>query len=205
MRSHRLWIVLAAALGLPAAHQAMTAEHTMGGMQMQAPASAASSIRITSKELHESPGGVPLGWKFSIPPGDVKAGRTAFVKFECFKCHTVRSERFPTVSKTAADVGPDLTGMGGGMHPPEYFAQSIIDANAVILDEPGYTGPDGKSRMPDYSETMTVRELIDVVAYLESLKGGEMPGVPGHGQGGMPPGHTMPGMEMDHGHGGGGK
>ena len=204
MRSHRLWLVLgaAAALAFPAAHQADTAEHDMGGMQMQAPPSAPASIRITSKELHESPGGVPRGWKFSLPPGgNVEAGRAAFVKFECFKCHAVQGEQFPAVSKTATDVGPDLTGMGGGMHPPEYFAQSILAPNAVILDEPGYTGPDGKSRMPEYNDTMTVRELIDLVAYLESLKGGEMPGAPG----GMPPGHTMPGMQMDHSHGAGGK
>ncbi|HYB74940.1 MAG TPA: c-type cytochrome [Candidatus Sulfotelmatobacter sp.] len=204
MRSHRFWMALgaAAALALPAAHQATTAEPDTGGMQMQAPAPAPSPIRITSKEIHEAPGGVPRGWKFAIPPGNVQAGRAAFVKFECFKCHAVRGEHFPAVSKTATDVGPDLTGMGGGMHPPEYFAQSIIDPNAVILDEPGYTGPDGRSRMPDYSESMSVRELIDVVAYLESLKGGETPGGPG----GMPPGHTMPGMTMpeSHGHGAGG-
>jgi len=47
----------------------------------------------------------------------------------------------------------------------------------------------------------SVRDLLDLVAYLESLKGGEMPGAPG----GMPPGHTMPGMQMDHNHGAGGK
>jgi len=149
-----------------------------------------------------SPGGVPPGWKFSIPEGDPQAGRAAFVKFECFKCHAVRGQQFPAAPKKDIDVGPELTGMGGGRHPPEYFAQSILDPNAVILDEPGYTGPDGKSRMPDYNDTMSVRELIDVVAYLGSLKSGETPGAPAHGQGSMPPGHLM--TPEPHGHGDGG-
>lgn len=129
------------------------------------------SIRTTLKQLHMSPSGVPKGWKFTVPPGDPKAGRAAFVKFECFKCHAVKGEEFPGVAKTAADVGPDLTEMGG-RHPPEFFTQSIIDPNAVILTDKGYTGPDGKSIMPDYSQSMTVRELVDVVAYLKSLKEG---------------------------------
>ncbi len=47
----------------------------------------------------------------------------------------------------------------GGAHPYEYFAESIINPNAVInhdAKEKGYTGPDGKSKMPDYNETFTV-------------------------------------------------
>lgn len=148
-----------------------------------------------------SPGGVPRGWRFIIPAGDPRAGREVFVKFECFKCHVVRGERFPAISKAATDVGPDLTGMGD-QHPAEFFAQSIFDPNAVILDEPGYTGPDGKSKMPDFTHSMSVRELIDVVAYLKSLKGGEMPSMPTHEQGAMPSGPMK--MPESHGHGMGG-
>jgi cbb3-type cytochrome oxidase cytochrome c subunit len=66
-------------------------------------------------------------------------------------------------------VGPDLSGMGSH-HPAEYFAESIINPNRVIVDGPGYTGPDGRSRMPEYSDSLTIRQLVDLVAYLNSLK-----------------------------------
>ncbi len=60
----------------------------------------------------------------------------------------------------------------GSHHPAEYFAESIMNPNRVIVQGPGYTGPDGLSKMPDYNDVMTVRQLVDVVAYLKSLKGG---------------------------------
>jgi Fe2+ transport protein len=65
-----------------------------------------------------------------------------------------------------------LTGMGGH-HPVEYFAESILNPNAIIITGPGYTGADGMSVMPDYRDSMTVAEFIDLLAYLQSLKGGD--------------------------------
>jgi mono/diheme cytochrome c family protein len=125
---------------------------------------------ITMEELHRA-GGVPRGWKFTLPPGDAKTGREIFAKLECSKCHEVKAD-FPKTGG-AGDVGPALTGMGAH-HPAEYFAQSIVDPNAVILAGPGYVGPDGRSVMPDYRDSLTFAELVDLVAYLKSLgDGGE--------------------------------
>lgn len=66
------------------------------------------------------------------------------------------------------------------MHPAEYFAEVIIDPNASVswrvkrhkAETKGYLGADGKSKMPSYNETMTVQQLIDVVAYMKSLTAG---------------------------------
>ena len=114
--------------------------------------------------------GTPEGWRFSFPAdGNPVAGREVFVRMECYACHEVRGETFPP--KGAGKVGPELSAMGP-MHPPEYFAEAILNPNAVIGEEPGYRGSDGRSVMPDYSESMTLRELIDLVAYLKGLKGG---------------------------------
>ena len=148
----------------------------------------AAPARITMEELHQH-GGVPPGWRFTVPPGDPKEGRAVFVKLECYTCHAVKGESFPTASKGAEDVGPELTGMGSH-HPPEYFAESLLNPNAVIVTGPGYTGSDGLTRMPDYSDVLTVRHLIDLVAYLKSLSGdhGSMP-IP---HGAMPGGHGAP-------------
>jgi hypothetical protein len=125
--------------------------------------------RITMEELHRH-GGVPPGWRFGFPAGDARAGREVFVKLECHKCHAVQGETFPGVTRDATTIGPDLTGMGAN-HPAEYFAESILDPNAVIVTSPGFTGPDGRSVMPDYRDTLTVTELIDLVGYLKSLTG----------------------------------
>jgi len=127
-------------------------------------------IRITMDQLHAQ-GGVPRGWKFSIPRGDAAEGRKVFIAMECFACHDVTGEDFPQDSKRARDAGPPLTGMGSH-HPPEYFAESIMNPNRVIVLGSGYTGADQLSKMPSYADTMTVRQLIDVVAYLRSLADG---------------------------------
>jgi hypothetical protein len=78
---------------------------------------------------------------------------------------------FPRGERGAGDVGPELTGMGGH-HPAEYFAQSIVDPNAVIVSGTGFVGSDGRSVMPDYRDSLTFTELVDLVAYLKSLGGG---------------------------------
>jgi hypothetical protein len=62
----------------------------------------------------------------------------------------------------------------GAHHPAEYFAESIVNPNRVIVKGPEYTGSDGLSKMPSYADSMTLKQLVDVVAYLKSLKSGEM-------------------------------
>ena len=145
------------------------------------PAAAAGTppAAVSMEELHRH-GGVPRGWKFTLPAGDPKAGRQAFAKFECNKCHEVKPD-FPRGERAAGDVGPELTAMGGH-HPAEYFAESIVDPNAVIVAGPGFVGTDGRSIMPDYRDSLTFTELVDLVAYLKSLGGG----MHAHHHGGMP-------------------
>ncbi len=162
-------------LARPATPQHHGSPHSMAPM---APESAGEPIRITPEALHAA-GGVPPGWRFAIPPGDAKKGREIFAKLECFKCHEVEGEGFPGAGRGQQDVGPALTGMGP-LHPAEYFAESIISPNRVILEGPGFSGPDGRSTMPSYNEVLTVQELIDLVAYLESLTGGGHGGMEGH-------------------------
>ena len=139
---------------------------------------AAAPRKVTMEELHRQ-GGVPRGWKFALPAGDPAKGRQLFADLECYKCHAIQGERFPPGGGDARNVGPDLTGMGG-MHPAEYFAESILSPNAVILDGPGYSGPDGTSIMPSYADSLSVTQLVDLVAFLKGLTGG------GHEHGAAP-------------------
>ncbi len=158
-------LALATAWGIHA-HQAEEHSQTVETApqeQRQAP------IKITMEELHQH-GGVPPGWRFHFPDGDPAAGRGVFTKLECYQCHTIQGESFPQISTSAANTGPELTGMGDH-HPVEYFAESILNPNAVIVMGAGFTDADGISIMPDYRDSLTVAELIDLVAYLQGLKG----------------------------------
>ena len=110
--------------------------------------------------------GTPRGWKFTLPAGDAGRGRVAFEKFECFKCHEVKGEKFPPPSDTA-NAGPELAHMSAH-HPPEFFAESIVNPRAVI--DRGYAASDGSSKMPSFNDSMTVQEVVDLVAYLARLK-----------------------------------
>jgi mono/diheme cytochrome c family protein len=112
--------------------------------------------------------GTPAGWKFTWPTGDPAKGREVFVKLECYSCHEVRGERFPTPSEPAK-VGPELSAMGP-LHEPEYFAEAIINPNAVIERGKGFEASDGSSKMPSYNDAVTVQEVIDLVAFLRALK-----------------------------------
>jgi copper resistance protein D len=138
----------------PARHAA----HAQHGVDKEA-----GAVRTTMSALHAS-GGVPKGWMFTPPPGDARRGREVFVRLECFACHKVSGESFPAPVK----AGPDLTDVGEH-HPAGYLAESIMNPNAVIIDEPGYTGPDGRSIMPGYGESLSVSELADLVAFLKTL------------------------------------
>lgn len=155
--------------------------------------------RMTMEELHQH-GGVPPGWQFTLPAGDPETGRQVFIDMKCYTCHQVTGEKFPAHKRDIGDVGPDLTGMGAH-HPAAYFAETILNPNAVVVLGDGYTGPDGLSRMPEYNDSLTIAQLINLVAYLKSLRsspeqtGSHQP----HGSHQPPKGHTMPGMPP-HGH-----
>jgi hypothetical protein len=137
-------------------------------------AQATQGTRITMEALHAA-GGVPPGWRFTLPPGDPAAGRQAYVDLKCYACHQIKGEQFPLKPGEVAVAGPDLTGMGRH-HPTEYLVESLVNPSAVVIDGPGYAGGDGRSIMPA-TPAMTLAQLIDLVAYLKS-RGGDA----GHAQ-----------------------
>jgi mono/diheme cytochrome c family protein/uncharacterized protein involved in high-affinity Fe2+ transport len=179
-------LALALAWGLHA-HPEKEHSHATGSVSLDHPK---APIKITAEELHQL-GGVPPGWQFRFPDGDRTAGRAVFAKLECYQCHTIQGEPFPQTSVSAGNIGPELTGMGGH-HPVEYFADSILNPNAIIVTGPGYTGADGMSIMPDYRDTMTVAEFIDLLAYLQSLKGDDAHDAEAHHNG-----HDVHGALLD--------
>jgi cytochrome c2 len=139
---------------------------------------AAVSIRAQQQPAVEhGVHGTPEEWKFTWPKGAPAKGREVFVKLECYSCHEVKGETFPAPSEKEK-VGPELSAMGP-IHEAEYFAEAIINPNAVIEKGRGYEGPDGKTKMPSYNDVATVQEIVDLVAYLKALR----PPAAEHGKG----------------------
>ena len=114
----------------------------------------------------------PPNWKFTLPQGDSVEGKKLFVELECYKCHEVNGKSFPLLDEGDKGIGPELSQMAD-THPREFFAESIVNPNAVIDPqdkELGFLGADGKSRMPTYSDVLTVKQLADLSTYLKSIK-----------------------------------
>jgi mono/diheme cytochrome c family protein len=110
--------------------------------------------------------GEPPGWKFTLPKGDPAKGREVFAKLECFKCHEVKGQSFPTPSDPA-NAGPELASMASH-HAAEFIAESIVNPNAVI-DDAKFRASNGSSKMPSFNDSINVQELVDLVAFLKSL------------------------------------
>ena len=106
----------------------------------------------------------PDSWRFTMPRGEPAKGKAVFKKFECYYCHEVNGEDFPEPT----DSAPELSRMGP-LHPPEFFAESVLNPSAVVPER--YLGAGGKSPMStDHIGRMTLQEWIDLTAYLASLK-----------------------------------
>jgi hypothetical protein len=72
------------------------------------------------------------------------------------------------------------------MHPAAYFAEAVINPGGTIEKGWGYETPDGSSKMPSFNDSMTVQELVDLVAFLQSLRP-PADGATSHGSHGQAP------------------
>ena len=109
---------------------------------------------------------------FPIDEGDIDAGRQAFIDFECHTCHTVVGIRLPALTGNP----PPLLELGGETSQVKAYSElvtSIINPGHRISERyderRGRLTFSGDSPMSmQHIDTMTIRELIDVVAFLDS-------------------------------------
>jgi hypothetical protein len=106
---------------------------------------------------------------FRLPPGDVAQGRASFAELRCNACHQVSGVDLP--APIAAHAVP--VRLGGVV--PAYRTDGEL-VTAIINPSHRLTGgyderlvsSGGLSRMGDFSEALTVRQLVDIVAFLQS-------------------------------------
>ncbi len=107
-----------------------------------------------------------------LPPGDVARGREAFLELGCNACHTVRGGGFP--APTVDPPMPFVLGERWGAPPSDaWLVTSLVNPSHEML--PGHLvlfhGSGMVYRMKDYSRTMTVGQMADLVVFLQSLAG----------------------------------
>jgi hypothetical protein len=111
-------------------------------------------------------------WTLQLPEGKADRGRAAFNMMWCHGCHVVKGYEKEFETPYVQPAVPVI--LGGEYRRPSRIelVNSIINPSHRI--EPGFQKDlvsQGKfSRMGDYNETMTLQQLSDLVAFLESLK-----------------------------------
>ncbi len=106
---------------------------------------------------------------FHLPAnGDIDRGREVFVALGCHSCHEV-----PGVGLPRPTVQPPVPVVLGGEVDERlsdgYLVTTMLDPNYQLAPYPrDRITAGGRSRMPHYADRMTARQLIDVVAFLQS-------------------------------------
>ena len=116
----------------------------------------ATTVSPTAKTVV---GSVPTSTQASVPAGDSKSGETLFKSSGCGGCHKF------TPAGTNKTIGPDL----------DKLAQYVKQANQGSLEEftfesiknpASYVQPPYQNIMPNFGQTLSDKQIADIVAYL---------------------------------------
>lgn len=107
---------------------------------------------------------------FRLPDGDATAGREAFVQLRCHVCHQVEGvdAKFEGTGAASVKLGGDT------LRVKTYgdLVTSIINPSHRIAPgtDPAVVAPGGRSLMENagLNDVMTVRQLVDLVAFLQT-------------------------------------
>jgi len=104
----------------------------------------------------------------SFPPGDVAAGRLAFRANKCFVCHAVAGPEGVDLKTRTPVPAPLLDSHLAKMNPGELITALIAPSHKV--SRPVAEAAGGKlSPMGDFSSSLTLRNVADLVAFLRSI------------------------------------
>ncbi len=107
----------------------------------------------------------------ALPEGDAAAGRQAFADLKCTACHAVPSDaNLP--APISSTPGPPLDAITAHRDISYLLASIMTPSHAVSLrisDDVRSALEGVLSPMGDFSRAMTVRQLVDVHAYVRSL------------------------------------
>lgn len=105
---------------------------------------------------------------FSLPKGDVQAGKAVFMKYQCLSCHSIEG-----VEQEGVHKNPEISVvLGGKTRQTVTYAElvtSVINPSHKLATRylAADVSTDGTSKMTIYNDVMTVTELINLVAFLQ--------------------------------------
>jgi sulfur-oxidizing protein SoxX len=127
--------------------------------------SAASLIMIASVGCTPAPSS---GKGFTLPDGDRDQGEQTFVSMNCHHCHTVAATDLPLVDNRELSIrlGGEVPRIGTyGELVTAIINPSHRLAKGHLTED---VSQDGESLMKNYNDVLTVNQLIDLVAFLQS-------------------------------------
>jgi hypothetical protein len=107
-----------------------------------------------------------------LPKGDAAPGRQAFEELKCFMCHRVSSDlKMPPLAELS---GPTLTATLQLQTSSDIAAAIVAPSHSFSVRTSAAVkaqmGRQGLSPMGDYSRTLAVRQLADLLAYLRTAR-----------------------------------
>ena len=102
---------------------------------------------------------------FRLPDGNIDKGREAFLALKCNACHTVAGENFPAPGQFHIPLGGETARIRTY---GELVTSVINPSHGISARYREELRKAKESPMIDFNETMTVAQLIDLVAYLQS-------------------------------------
>jgi mono/diheme cytochrome c family protein len=116
---------------------------------------------------------------FVLPDGDVAMGEKVFVKYGCHGCHTIAGVELPKIEPEP----PLIVEIGGEVYRVKNYGElltSVINPNHEISQENINTladasRTDGNTPMPYYGDSMTITEMVNLVAFLRAQYSKVMP------------------------------
>lgn len=105
---------------------------------------------------------------FSLPKGDVEAGKVVFMKYQCLSCHTLKGVEQEGIYKNA-EISVALGGKTRSMVTYAELVTSVINPSHKLTSKylAEEISTDGTSKMIIFNDVMTVTELINLVAFLQ--------------------------------------
>jgi mono/diheme cytochrome c family protein len=115
--------------------------------------------KTASPTAEEVVGSVPTTTQAAAPAGNPQAGAVLFKSQGCTGCHTFK----PAGSN--AKIGPDLDKLGPEAKQAD--RGSLTDFTRESIANPGaYLQPGYQNVMPNFGQTLSAKQISDLVAYL---------------------------------------
>lgn len=106
---------------------------------------------------------------YTLPAGNAERGKETFVAFRCYDCHQVSGVDLPV----AEEPNQAIVKLGGEVPRIKTYGElvtAIVNPSHKLAA--GYTealvSRNGQSKMTVYNDVMTVTQLTDLVAFLQS-------------------------------------